>query len=360
MKLSPRDNLLSLYRRTGYEYAPVELMLCPAQLQNFTRATGRDENELQDYFEFPFRGVQGLRMVHAEPEAFLRYYPSGLKAGAHIDGWGVAREPGSSAEARHFIHMRHPLAGDIGMDELRAYPFPVPCGGNEEDMMEHARNIQSRGLAAYGHMSCTVWEASWYMRGMEELMLDMADGDERAEYLFDTVAALSIKKAQAFARAGVDVLLLGDDIGTQRAIMFRPAQYREYLKPRLARVIQAAREIKPDLLVQYHSCGYVEPYIEELIEIGVDILNPVQPECMPFAEIHAKYGERLSFNGALGTQTTMAFGSPEDVRRTVRESLDVAGEKGGLFVCPTHVVEPEVPWENILAYFDACREYKYR
>jgi uroporphyrinogen decarboxylase len=358
MKLSPRENLLSLYRRQGYEYAPAEIMLCPAQLKTFTEKTGRPESELADHFAFPFRGVQGLKQISADKSEFLRYYPGGLKPGTNITGWGVAHEPGSSGASRHFTHMRHPLAGDITMDGLAAYPFPRLVGGNEEAQREQVAQIKARGLAAYGHMSCTVWETAWYMRGMEDLMVDMATGDERAAYILDAVMEVSIGRAKAFALAGVDVLHTGDDIGMQRAPMMSLSFYREWLKPRLARVIDTARQIKPDILVQYHSCGYVEPFIEDLIEVGVDILNPVQPECMPFEGIHAKYGGRLSFNGALGTQTTMPFGTPEEVRAAVFANLDIAGEKGGLLCCPTHVVEPEVPWENILAYFDACREYK--
>jgi len=358
MKMSPRENLLSLYRRQGYEYAPAEIMLSPAQLKTFTQKTGRPEKELADHFAFPFRGVQGLRQAGPEKSEYLRYYPDGLKEGAYITGWGVAHEPGSSEASRHFTRMRHPLAGDITMDDLMAYPFPKLVGGNEEEQREQAAQLKAQGLAAYGHMSCTVWETSWYMRGMEDLLVDMAEGDEKAAYLFDVVTANSVAQAAAFARADVDLIALGDDIGMQRAPMMGLALYREYLKPRLARVIRAAQEIKPDVLIQYHSCGYALPFLEDLIEVGVDILNPVQPECMPFAEIHAKYGDRLSFNGTLGTQSTMPFGTPEDVRRVVHENLDIAGEQGGLFVCPTHVVEPEVPWENIEAYFRACNEYK--
>jgi len=358
MKLSPRENLLSLYRRQGYEYAPAEIMLCPAQLKTFTQKTGHPENELAEHFAFPFRGVQGLRQVGPDKSEFLHYYPDGLRPGTNITNWGVAHEPGSSEASRHFTRMRHPLMGDITMDGLRAYPFPRLVHDNEEAQREQAREIKSRGLAAYGHMSCTVWETAWYMRGMEDLLVDMAEGDERAAYILDIVTNNSVEQAAAFSKADVDVIHLGDDIGMQRAPMMGLAMYRAWLKPRLARVIRAAREIKPDVLIQYHSCGFVLPFIEDLIEVGVDILNPVQPECMPFAEIHAKYGDRLSFNGTLGTQTTMPFGTPGDVRRTVHENLNIAGEKGGLFVCPTHVVEPEAPWENIEAYFAACEEYK--
>ena len=99
------------------------------------------------------------------------------------------------------------------------------------------------------------------------------------------------------------------------------------------------------------------PLIGNLIEAGVEILNPVQPECMDFAEIHATYGTRLSFNGTLGTQTTMPFGTPEDVRAVVFRNLEMAGPAGGLLCCPTHLLEPEVPWANIEAYVSACKTF---
>ena len=98
--------------------------------------------------------------------------------------------------------------------------------------------------------------------------------------------------------------------------------------------------------------------IDDLIEAGVEVLNPVQPECMDFAEIHEKYGEKISFNGTLGTQTTMPFGTPEDVKRVVFRNLEIAGEHGGLCCCPTHLLELEVPWENVEAYVHACKEFK--
>jgi uroporphyrinogen decarboxylase len=123
------------------------------------------------------------------------------------------------------------------------------------------------------------------------------------------------------------------------------------------KVIAAAKSIKPDILISYHSCGYVEPFIEDLIDAGVDILNPVQPECMDFRSIHEKYGSRISFNGTIGTQRIMPFGTPDDVRAEVTRNLQIAGKKGELFCCPTHMVEPEVPWENIEAYVDACRNF---
>jgi uroporphyrinogen decarboxylase len=133
--------------------------------------------------------------------------------------------------------------------------------------------------------------------------------------------------------------------------------WREWIKPRWKKVIDAARKQKPDILVYYHSCGYVLPFIDELIEIGVEILNPVQPESMDFNEVHDRFGDRLSFWGTIGTQTTLPFGTPDDVRKTVISRLDKCGKKGGIVIAPTHLVEPEVPWENLQAMIDTVSSY---
>ena len=356
LKMTPRENLLSLYRRRGYEYAPAYACLCPEQERVFFEKTGK--RDVCEFYPVPFRNISNMKMLGAERSEWMKYYSGGLKEGARISAWGVAHESGNSADSKHFTHMRHPLAGDITMDDLVSYPFPKLTDYNKELQREEALEIKGAGLAVCGSNECTIWETAWYMRGMEDLMVDMLTGDEKAAFLLDTVTDTAVKKVEAFARAGVDILQLGDDIGTQHSIMMSVELYREWLKPRLAKVIKAAKEINPDILVQYHSCGYVEPFINDLIDVGVDILNPVQPESMRFKDIFEKYGDRLSFNGTLGTQTTMPFGTPEDVRKSVFEALDIAGEKGGLFCCPTHVVEPEVPWENIEAYFAACSEYR--
>ena len=122
----------------------------------------------------------------------------------------------------------------------------------------------------------------------ESLRGDGTGDDPMAEYLLDKITDLACYRVRKFAEAGADILLLGDDIGMQSTPMMSMAMYRTWLKPRLAKVIAAAKSVKPDLLVHYHSCGYVLPFIDDLIEAGVDILNPVQPECMDFAQIHAQ------------------------------------------------------------------------
>ena len=154
------------------------------------------------------------------------------------------------------------------------------------------------------------------------------------------------------------MIYFGDDIGMQQTIMMSEELYCRWLKPRLTRLVDMVKAINPDILVFYHSCGFIEPFIPHLIEAGIDVLNPIQSECMDFKEICRQYGDRISFHGTIGTQTVMPHGTPEEVKKAVWENLDAAGEKGGLFVAPTHILEPEVPLENILAYVEACRNYR--
>jgi len=121
----------------------------------------------------------------------------------------------------------------------------------------------------------------------------------------------------------------------------------------------AARRVKPDILISYHSDGFIEPFIPELIEIGLDVLNPIQPECMDPADIKRKFGDRLAFFGTIGNQTTLPFGSPEDVRREIRQRIETVGKGGGLVLAPSHMIEPDVPWANIQAFFEAADECGY-
>jgi uroporphyrinogen decarboxylase len=200
------------------------------------------------------------------------------------------------------------------------------------------------------------WPA-YKLRGMEALLTDLHLNQDFAACLLDRVTAISAGLADRVARTGVDIILLADDFGTQLDLMMSPSMWRRWFKERLATVIGAARSANPDVLVVFHSDGAIARIIPDLIEIGVDVLNPVQPECLDPADIKAQLGDRLAFWGTVGTQTTLPFGTPDEVREVVRERIRTVGRGGGLLLAPTHVVEPDVPWENVTAFIQAAREY---
>lgn len=349
--MTPRENLLSLWRRTGFESVPVDFGLSPAMIEKFRRHHG--EGDYRDFFSFPFRELQTSFLRQKETD-WLRYYPGiDFLPETTFSIWGTAHE--KTPESMHMSRMYHPMKEFASLKEFETYPYPEFDAGQMDHCRKEVDAIHGRGLAAAVSMECTIWECAWYMRSMEEMMIGMMTGDPLTAWHFDRLTRLAEQRAAAFASAGADFIRLGDDIGMQHTIMMSLDLYRAHLKPRLKRVIDAAKHAKPDIIITYHSCGYVTPFIGDLIEAGIDVLNPVQPECMDFKEIHEAYGDRLSFWGTVGTQTTMPFGTPEEVRDVVLRNLKIAGPSGGLLCTPTHLVEPEVPWENIEAYAAACR-----
>ncbi|NLA77654.1 MAG: hypothetical protein GX851_07520 [Clostridiales bacterium] len=353
--MTDRENLISLLRRRGYEHMPVDFSMTPIAHQKLKAYMNKNN------YNYPCSPITCLPWVPEKApkrrEFWESIYGHGFKEGTWFDRYGVANEPGSEA-CLHMTKMYHPLENMTTLSELEAYPYPEYCEEPTDEMLSASRDAHKNGKFVMGSMQCTVWETAWYTRGMEVLMMDMMSEPELAEFVLDKVTDNSVKNAISFAKAGADGIFLGDDIGMQSTIMMSLELYREFLKPRLKRVISEAKSINPDLIVFYHSCGYVTPFIEDLIEAGIDVLNPIQPESMSFEEIFLKYGGRLSFCGTIGTQTTMPFGTPADIRREIHSRLDFVGKRGGLLISPTHVLEPEVPAENIVAYIEACREYK--
>ncbi|MBR5446523.1 MAG: hypothetical protein IKV57_10380 [Clostridia bacterium] len=353
--MTNRENYISIARRTGYDYMPVNFNMCPSLREKYE--AWRRENDLT----LPAsEGILWDIPASAEgPETFMSCYKGkSFRPGTTIDSWGVAREPGSAA-AYHMTYMHHPMKDFDSVEQIASYPMPVYGDESHTKLLKgRVDAFHAEDIAAIGHMQCTIWETSWYMRGMENLLCDMMSEDPMAEILLDRVTEIAMTRAVNYAKAGVDGIFLGDDIGMQHTCMMSNELYGEWLKPRLKRVIDAAKAVNPELLIFYHSCGHVTELIPQLIEAGVEILNPVQPECMDFAKIHAEYGDVLSFHGTIGTQSTMPFGTPEEVRKTVFENLKTAGRNGGLYVCPTHLLEPEVPLENVIAYIQACIDWQ--
>ena len=353
--MTNRENFLSLLRRRGFERVPVEFSLCPHLVEVCKEKLGVDD--YVEYLGMPWRNVEDLRLLDYDVEKYRKYYEKKpLAEGADIDLLGVGHE--KSPNSMHMTYMRHPMELFNSVEEIESYPFPDYASADGSHQAEQVRRIKEQDLIALGNMQTTIWESAWYMRSMEELFCDMMAEDEMAEVLLDKVTELSLIRAKAYVKAGVDVLFLGDDIGMQHTIMMSEELYCTWLKPRLKKIIDEVKKINPEVIVFYHSCGFVEPLIPHLIEAGIDVLNPIQSECMDFEEIYRKYGDKISFHGTIGTQTVMPHGTPKEVKETVWRNLDIAGDKGGLFVAPTHLLEPEVPFENILAYVDACRTYK--
>jgi uroporphyrinogen decarboxylase len=350
MPMTPRQRVLTAFRRGVPDRVPKDASFTPAKLHEVQERTGvKDPAEA---FGFEMRGVH-FRPPKQRPD-FARYLPPDLPPGTTSDEWGLTEKPGTFF---HFTEYVYPMANLTDPAELDDWPFPDYTPAYRfEGVPEEIVRWHERGYFVVGGVS-HIFETAWYIRSMEQLFLDMRFNTAFAERLFDEIMERRMYMAVQYARAGVDAIGTGDDVGTQRGMLMSPETWRKWLKPRWAKVIAAAKAVKPALLVTYHSDGDISAIIPELAEIGIDVLNPVQPECLDVAEVKRLYGDRLAFYGGMGIQTTMPFGTPEDVRAEVRRLIRILGAGGGFLIAPTHVLEPEVPWENIRAFFDAVEEY---
>lgn len=350
--MSIREKFFNSMRRKDGRFIPFEFDLCPSKEEEYKKKTGSDN--YMEYFRFPIKWLSSEYV--SKEDKFSRYYSS--QDDIAIDDWGVGYKKGSVA---HFTEMQHPLKGFDSVEEFANYPYPDPVNDYKwDDVPCKVKSIKEQDLIAVAGMQMTIFEIAWYLRGMDNFMIDMVMNPELANYHLDRIEGIRCEFAKRYASAGCDVLSLGDDIATQRDMMMNPDMWREYLKPRLANVIKAAKDINPDILIAYHSDGNLMKVIPELIEVGVEILNPIQSECMDPVEIKKKYGDRLSFWGTVGTQTTMPFGTPDEVRKVCLRMIEEVGKGGGLLLAPTHLLEPEVPWENIQAFIDTINEYNSR
>ncbi len=349
--MNKRERFLAFAGFEDVDRVPRHASYVPDLRDRMTRHLGQDP---ETYFDMDVPAGASLR----PPDGFqfpdyAAYHPGYTvgRDGFTIDGNGCGH---LNRGFHHFTEYISPLREATSFEDIENYPIASNAPFLDDELRAAGAAAHRNGTYArisVGHM----YENAWQVRGYEPFLMDLLTQPEWAELLLDRFCDNNRRTAVAAARAGYDCIAMGDDVANQKAMMFHPDLWRHIMKPRWARVIAAARSIKPDIHVWYHSDGNIGAILDDLVEIGVTILNPVQPECLDPAVVRRRFGRRLAFDGCIGTQTTFPFGTPEAMRRTVRalaETLDA--RRGGLMLAPTHVLEPEVPPENVAAFFEAC------
>ena len=256
---------------------------------------------------------------------------------------------------------RNPLARAESLKDLKSFPFPaVDAPYHVAGLREQVDAYHARGWAVGGnlpHLGGELFEAAWRLRGLENFLLDLVERPSWADYLLDKLMGLACRNAETLARAGIDVLALGDDVGAPVTMMISPVMWCRFFKPRMAEIIRVARAIKPDLRAIFHSDGCFEPIIPHLIDIGVNGINPLQAEHMDAQKIRSRFGTRLALWGTVGCQTTFSYATPAAIRAEVKYRIETLGP-AGLVLSPTYDLnEPDVPWANIAAFLEAARAY---
>jgi uroporphyrinogen decarboxylase len=270
--------------------------------------------------------------------------------GIQYDIWGV----GWGQVLTEVFHIRyHPL---INSDDIKKYKFPEV----EDKLLTIMREIGEKERDNYFLLSLQDWtlfERLWLLKGFENTLMDLYSNEKEINYLLDGITEFHIEMSKRIIKLEiVDGLYTGDDFGTQRGMVMSPETWRKFFKERYKKIWRIYKD--KNLPVFHHSCGNIIEIIPDLIEIGLDVITPVQPEAMDPEKLSEGFGEKLSFLGGISTQNVLPFGTPQDVRNEVIDRIRVLGRNNGYIISPSHEVTSDCKPENFRMLISTLGEYK--
>jgi len=342
---------------------------------------------LRDYLGLPDVEIeiednkQQLALIHEDAKQRLKVdvygvnpgHPSIFKAknwsedgyDKTLDEWGI--EWWMPQEGGFYFDMRrHPLTDVDDVKELAGYPFPDPLDPDRyKGMAEKASDyINNKKVATIlGRNAPGIFEISLWMRGFENYYSDMILNEPLAEALLDTVCEIKMKYwERALELVGKNVLMVSeaDDLASQDGLLVSPEMYRKFIKPRHTKLFSHIKKCAAaDVKIFYHCCGAITPLIPDLIESGVDILNPVQVSAkgMDTKELKRRFGKDMTFYGGVDTQRILPHGSPQEIRDEVKRRIDDLAPGGGFVFNTVHNVQADVSPENYMAMWEALQEF---
>ena len=266
--------------------------------------------------------------------------------------WGVVQKP--SADGRYMQMITAPF---YETEDLDSFDWP-PL-----DCIEPVESIKKKVDAYKGEYSVFTYlnnpfKTCWHMRGLQNYLCDTVADEEFATALWEKAAAYELQKGINFIKAGGDVIQVVGDIAMQDRMMVSPRVWRKIDKPRLAEMLQTWKSCNPDIMLYFHSDGDMEEVLTDLIEIGFQIIDPIQPECMDVEYIKKKYGKDFTLHGTISIQQTLPFGTIEDVRKETKHRMSLAQEDGGMIIAPANHVQDDTPLENLLEVYRTSGSYQ--
>ncbi len=350
MGYSPRERCIRAIRREEVDAVPLNLWIdTPEPLNSLLKYLNlRKYEDLLAYFKVDYRGPPGITMVSLRLKGGFeeKMYKDerGRLLRRDIFGvvWALPRG------GYHALDIYHPLK-DLEVDE---YPWPEVDEESLDFVIRYRRKYEDYCIMGY---TLQAFEQLCRLFGFNELFKRMIRRDKSVDKALDKLFEITYTQAKLLLEAEVDQIYNGDDVGAQNTMLISPSLWRRYLKPRYRKLAWLIHS--KGAFFHFHSDGWIEPIIPDLIEIGVDVLEPLQPETMDPAEIKRKYGDKLSFEGAISIQRTLPFGTPEQIAEEVKSRIKELGPTGYI-LRPSHTILKETPIRNIIALYEAANKYR--
>ncbi|NLJ39102.1 MAG: hypothetical protein GX432_10120 [Candidatus Atribacteria bacterium] len=294
------------------------------------------ENELPELLGNHFLYMDTHKKVKLDEEKGVDYDIFGV-------GWDLIKSEG-------YLPCFHPLTD---WKSFSTFQFPDP---QNPILYQDFIPLQEWQKKEYFILSTQGWvlmERAWLLRGFENFMIDLIDNRTELERLLDLITEYQIEVLRHLIRLGVDGIYTGDDYGTQRGLLIARKTWQNLFKPRLKRIWNVAK--KEGIPVFHHSCGNVLEILDDMIEIGLNVLIPVQPQAMDIQLLQNRFGNHLTFMGGISTQKTLPFGTPTDVQLEVRKCIEVLGSKNNYIISASHEIGSDCPMDNLIAFFNEMK-----
>ncbi|MCW3992341.1 MAG: hypothetical protein NWE79_06510 [Candidatus Bathyarchaeota archaeon] len=272
--------------------------------------------------------------------------------------WGIERKLGSKGPGRilrQFYFTLHPWERFRDVGEVEEVELPdLEAPGRFDHALDVASDYGETRLI-FGDLGHCQWTKAWELRGMITFMKDLHINTKMAEAILDRLNDYYVEMADRLLDAGAEGLRFSEDWGNNKSMFISPEMWRRTFKPRYKRLFDRAK--RRGRFVYFHSDGNITPIVGDLVEIGVDILNPVQPECMDQVEVKQSYGDRLTIDTGISVQRALPYGTAEEVKEEALHALKHLAPGGGFVYGTSHYAMYDVPVENIVALYDTCRRY---
>lgn len=302
------------------------------------------------------------RGLFGKSEDTNNFFDSGM-----IDEWGIKYRPvhDNMGEIRYYEMIEHPLSKIESIKEIEDYILNLQISQTKfKDLREKAKKLAQVGkYAIVGHAGDTaIFENSWYLRGMDNFFIDLMLNRKVAEAILEMLTNIQSHKLSRYLdEVGdyLDIVVIGDDLGGQQGPLISPELYKKVVKPFHKKYISLIKS-KTNAKLLFHCCGAISQFLPDLIDIGVDIINPVQVIAanMDPKQLKNEYGKELVFWGAIDTQWVLPKGNVQNVREEVNTRIEQLHDNGGYIVSAVHNIQDDVPPENILAMADAIKEWR--
>ena len=334
-----KKRVLDAVNRISQDVLPTQIDYTPEMKVKIKKLLDIKDNEVDEKLDNHIKYLPLNDIVKIDKENGVKY-----------DVWGIGWDQ-IPTEGFHIKH--HPLFKSSNLTE---YKFPEPT----DELLSIIKERGRRERDNYFLLSLqdfTLFERCWCLRGYEKVLMDMYYREKEINYLLDGITDFNVEMSKKIVKLGiVDGLRTGDDVGTQRGMVISPEMFRKFFKKRYKKIWEIYKD--KNLSIFHHSCGNIIEIIPDLIEIGLDVITPVQPEAMDSEKLSEEFGEKLSFLGGISTQNTLPFGTPQDVRNEVIDRIRVLGRNNGYIISPSHEVTSDCKPENFRMLISTLGEYK--